>query len=53
MALPAPEGGLFAARLAFLPPGDDPDTLIAHQGAPAMARLIDAAMPLSDLIWRA
>jgi DNA primase len=40
-------------RFAFLPAGEDPDTLIAHQGAAAMAGLIEAAIPLSELLWRA
>ncbi len=40
-------------RFAFLPSGEDPDTLIAHQGAGAMAGLLDTATPLMELLWRA
>ncbi len=43
----------YSLRFAFLPQGEDPDTLIAAQGPGAMAGLIDTAMPLSDLLWRA
>ena len=52
MALPHLKAG-HSLRFAFLPQGEDPDTLIAAQGAGAMAGLIDMAMPLSDLLWRA
>jgi DNA primase len=51
MALPHIKAG-HSLRFAFLPPGEDPDTLIAGQGAGAMAGLIDTAMALSDLLWR-
>jgi len=43
----------YSLRFAFLPQGEDPDTLIAAQGPGAMAGLLDTAMPLSDLLWRA
>ena len=43
----------YSLRFAFLPQGEDPDTLIAAQGAGAMAGLLDTAMALSDLLWRA
>jgi len=52
MALPHLKAG-HSLRFAFLPQGEDPDTLIAAQGAGAMAGLLDTAMPLSDLLWRA
>ncbi len=52
MALPHLKAG-HSLRFAFLPSGEDPDTLIAHQGAAAMAGLLDTAMALSDLLWRA
>jgi DNA primase len=52
MALPHLKPG-HSLRFAFLPPGEDPDTLIAHQGAGAMGGLIETAMPLVDLLWRA
>lgn len=51
MALPHLKAG-HSLRFAFLPPGEDPDTLIATQGAGAMGGLLDTAMALSDLIWR-
>ncbi|MBV9548671.1 MAG: DNA primase [Alphaproteobacteria bacterium] len=52
MALPHLKAG-HSLRFAFLPAGEDPDTLIADQGAAAMAGLLDTAIPLVDLIWRA
>ncbi len=39
-------------RFVFLPPGEDPDSLIRGQGAPAMQRLLDAAEPLAQVLWR-
>jgi DNA primase len=51
MALPHLKPG-HSLRFAFLPAGEDPDTLIAHQGAGAMGGLLDTAMPLVDLLWR-
>lgn len=38
-------------RFVSLPAGEDPDSLIAGQGAPAMATLLDRARPLVDMIW--
>jgi len=38
-------------RFAMLPPGKDPDDLIAASGAAAMRRILDDGIPLSDLIW--
>jgi DNA primase len=35
-------------RSAFLPPGDDPDTLIQRSGADALAKVVDEAEPLLD-----
>jgi DNA primase len=52
MALPHLKAG-HSLRFAFLPAGEDPDTLIAHQGAGAMGGLLDTALPLVDLLWRA
>jgi DNA primase len=51
MALPHLKAG-HSLRFAFLPQGEDPDTLIAAQGPGAMAGLLDTAMALSDLLWR-
>src|SRR5471032_2496219 len=39
-------------RFAFLPTGEDPDSYIAAQGACAMTVLLEAALPLSGLLWR-
>jgi DNA primase len=39
-------------RFAFLPTGEDPDSYIAHNGAGAMSVLLEAALPLSQLLWR-
>jgi len=39
-------------RFAFLPTGEDPDSYIAAQGAGAMTVLLEAALPLSGLLWR-
>ncbi|HEX4637084.1 MAG TPA: toprim domain-containing protein, partial [Rhizomicrobium sp.] len=40
-------------RFAFLPTGEDPDSYIAGNGAGAMSLLLEAALPLSQLLWRA
>jgi len=40
-------------RFALLPPGKDPDDLIRAEGAPAMQAVIDAALPLVEMLWRA
>jgi DNA primase len=52
LALPHLKAG-YSLRFAFLPAGEDPDTLIAKKGAAAMARLLDEALPLSEMLWRA
>jgi DNA primase len=51
LALPHLKPG-HSLRFAFLPPGDDPDSLIAASGPSAMQKLLDLALPLSDLLWR-
>ncbi len=38
-------------RFAYLPAGQDPDSLIQGQGVAAMQRVIDGAHPLMDMIW--
>jgi DNA primase len=50
LALPllAPERTL---RLATLPAGDDPDTLIRRQGVAAMHAVLDSARPLADALY--
>ncbi|MDB5735320.1 MAG: primase [Alphaproteobacteria bacterium] len=52
MALPHLKAG-YSLRFAFLPSGEDPDSFIAHNGAGAMTLLLDQALPLSQLLWRA
>ena len=39
-------------RFAFLPTGEDPDSYIAANGAGAMTVLLEAALPLVQLLWR-
>ncbi|MSO76176.1 MAG: DNA primase [Alphaproteobacteria bacterium] len=39
-------------RLARLPAGEDPDSLIRRQGAQAIAAVREAALPMVDAIWR-
>ena len=43
----------YSLRFVFLPSGEDPDSLIARQGAAAMKKLLDEALPLSKVLWRA
>lgn len=38
-------------RFAFLPEGEDPDSLIRARGAAAMQTVIDAARPMADVLW--
>ena len=38
-------------RFATLPAGQDPDTMVRDQGAPAMAEIVGAAIPLSEQLW--
>ena len=52
LALPHLKPG-HSLRFAFLPPGEDPDTLIRVQGPAAMKKLLDAAEPLGRVLWRA
>ncbi|MFN4159479.1 MAG: DNA primase [Gemmobacter sp.] len=51
LALPLMEAGQ-GLRFATLPAGQDPDDLIRAEGAGAMARVIAAAEPMVNLIWR-
>jgi DNA primase len=41
-----------SARVAFLPQGQDPDSLIRAGGAKAMTEVLDNAIPLSEALWR-
>lgn len=40
-----------SVRFAFLPDGQDPDSLIKAQGNKAFGAVIESAMPLVDFIW--
>ncbi|MGN6516897.1 MAG: DNA primase [Rhizomicrobium sp.] len=52
MALPHLKPG-FSLRFAFLPAGEDPDTLLKGEGQAAMRKVLDAAEPLAKVLWRA
>ena len=51
MALPLLNPG-HSLRFAFLPPGEDPDSLIRAAGPDAMRGVVEAAIPLVDMVWR-
>src|SRR5476649_1635368 len=51
LALPHLKAG-YSLRFAFLPAGEDPDTLIKKSGAMAMKKILDEALPLSQVLWR-
>jgi len=42
----------YSLRFVFLPTGEDPDSYLRAQGAPAMKKLFDTAEPLSRVLWR-
>jgi DNA primase len=50
-ALPHLKPGL-SLHFVTMPPGEDPDSLIKNEGRAAMQTLLDASIPLSELIWR-
>ena len=50
-ALPILKPG-HSLKFALLPDGEDPDTLIRNAGPEAMAKLLDDALPLSEVLWR-
>lgn len=50
-ALPLLKPG-YGLRFATLPPGEDPDSLVASKGRQAMADVISTAEPLSEVLWR-
>jgi len=52
LALPNLRPG-HSLRFAFLPEGEDPDSLIRASGPSAMQKLLEAAEPLSQVLWRA
>lgn len=51
LALPLLEAGR-SLRFALMPSGLDPDDLLRRQGAGAMRRVIEGAIPLVQLLWR-
>lgn len=51
IALPLLEAGQ-SLRFALMPEGLDPDDLIKSQGAGAMQKLLDQAIPMVQLLWR-
>ncbi|MEZ5778347.1 MAG: DNA primase [Paracoccaceae bacterium] len=51
LALPLMEAGQ-GLRFVMLPEGMDPDDLINQRGREAMAKLIDGAQPMVNLLWR-
>ena len=51
LALPLIEAGK-SLRFCLMPEGLDPDDLIRAQGAGAMQKLLDASIPLVQLLWR-
>jgi DNA primase len=51
LALPHLKAG-YSLRFAFMPTGEDPDSLIGKSGPRAMTALLEQAMPLSDMLWR-
>ena len=50
LALPLLKPG-HSLRFALLPEGKDPDDLLNSDGAVAVKAVIDAAQPLSDVLW--
>jgi DNA primase len=42
----------YSLQFAFLPQGDDPDTLIRRQGVLAARQCLAKTMPLIDVLWR-
>lgn len=51
LALPHLKAG-YSLRFAFLPTGEDPDSLIRSQGPAAMKKVIEDAEPLAKVLWR-
>lgn len=40
-----------SARIAFLPEGEDPDSLVKNKGRDALQAVLDSAMNLVDFLW--
>ncbi len=51
LALPVLEPG-HSLRFALLPEGQDPDDLLKAQGPEAVRAVVEAAQPLSDMLWQ-
>lgn len=51
LALPLLEAGR-SLRFALMPAGKDPDDLLRAQGAGALQKLLDQAMPMVQLLWQ-
>ncbi|WP_299349735.1 DNA primase [uncultured Shimia sp.] len=51
LALPMLEAGK-SLRFALMPEGQDPDDLIRAKGASGVQKVLDAAMPMVDLLWQ-
>ncbi|MGA9254790.1 MAG: DNA primase [Roseobacter sp.] len=51
LALPLLEAGQ-SLRFALMPAGKDPDDLLREQGAGALQKLLDEAIPMVQLLWR-
>jgi DNA primase len=51
MALPLLNPG-HSLRFAFLPIGEDPDSLLRSSGPDAIRTVLDDAIPLVDMVWR-
>jgi DNA primase len=49
-ALPLLKPG-YSLRFAQLPEGEDPDSLVRDRGADAMRQVLDAAVPMNELLW--
>jgi DNA primase len=52
LALPHLRPGM-SLRFAFLPAGEDPDSLIRQSGPAAIRKVLDDAEPLARTLWRA
>ena len=50
LALPILQPGR-SIRFALLPEGQDPDDVIQAAGPEAMSELVEAALPLADMVW--
>ncbi len=51
LALPHLKAG-YSLRFAFLPTGEDPDSFLRVNGPGAMKKVLDEALPLSQVLWR-